>query len=537
MLVAMTSDLLLPPGSIAQTALPDLTQPQYLNQLADRLPLALAVFALLAIGLGAGMALFNFSLRNYPSNVAIGDWVMQSAQLMRGLQQIFLVTAIVLLGFGLCSTLSNRQSNWEQARVAQKTPTLEAGELIQQSSPQVSYITQEPFSYTTQLDGKLVKVQDKREVTRQSSVSGSNLQVTISPLKITPSNSNNFAIDFRGDYQITNPIGTTNRFVFQIAPPTGYSLLQNFEVQRDGKKLTSTTPGEYRFPIQIAPGSISKLRVNYRAQGSPQWVYSAKAGSLDNFRMTISSTVPRLNFVSDVAPTKTTSNGDRQTFTWAFDRDASVQKPFGVSIGAPVAAQTGTLPLLLLLAPGIFGWWMLLLCLSIPMRLQDIAIAGLAFFTGMFALTYFSRIGDFVSVWSGVSIVLLLLVWGLGRGNLRIAVAAIISTLVGAILPIYSFSIAEATSDSGTRGMVLSAIALLSVFWLVARNWYDWYRLEPRERPLPDRSNPEPEAIFTRHDLLEESAKYNQLNPGAPTPEEIERRRLRDDGVTGSERG
>jgi hypothetical protein len=40
------------------------------------------------------------------------------------------------------------------------------------------------------------------------------------------------------------------------------------------------------------------------------------------------------------------------------------------------------------------------------------------------------------------------------------------------------------------------------------------------------------EGIFTRHDLLEESAKYNQLNPAAPTKEEIDRRRLRDEGVT-----
>jgi hypothetical protein len=530
---------LLLPWQIAQTALPDLTQPQYLNQLASQLPMAIAIFVVLAIGLSAGMALFNFSLRNHPqtSNVVIGDWMMQSDRLLRGLQQTLIVSIILLIGFGFCSTLANRQSNWEQARVAQKTPEIVAGELIQQVSPQVSYTTQEPYVYTTELGGKLVKVQDKKDVTRQSSVSGSNLQVSIAPIQNNSTERNNYTIDFKGDYQITNPIGTTDRFVFQISPPTGYSLLQNFGVEQNGKKLTSINPGEYRFPLQIAAGNVSKIRVNYRAQGSPQWVYNAKNGSLANFQMTISSKVPQLNFVSGIVPTKVAGSGGNRVFTWAFNQNASVQKPFGVAVGTPVTARTGTLPLLLLLAPGIFLWWMLLLCLSIPMRLSDIAIAGFGFFTGMFALTYLSRIADLLPVWSGISIALLLLVWGLGRGNWRVSLAAIICTIVGVIIPVFGFSLAEGSSlSNGSRGVVLSIAGLLSVIWLAARNWYGWYQLESRSKLQSNRSMSESEGIFTRHDLLEESAKYNQLNPGALTKEEIDRR-LRDEGVTGSDRG
>lgn len=525
--IAINPDLLSRTWQIAQTVTPDFTQPQYLNQVANQFPLAIAIFAILAIGLSAGMALFNFSLRNYPqaSNVVIGDWVMQSDRLLRGLQQALIVSIILLIGFGFCSTLANRQSSWEQARVAKKTPTIAAGELIQQASPQVSYTTQEPYTYTTELGGKLVKVQDKRDVTRQSSVSGSNLQVSIAPIQNNSTDRNNYLIDFRGDYQITNPIATTNRFGFQIAPPTGYSLLQNFSVTQNGKKLTTNNPSEYRFPLQIAPGSVSKIRVNYRAQGSPQWVYNAKDGSLANFQMTIASKVPRLNFVSGIVPTKVAASGDNRVFTWAFNQNASVQKPFGVAIGAPIAAQTGTLPLLLLLAPGIFLWWVLLLCLSMPMRLSDLAIAGFGFFMGMFALTYFNRIIDPLLVWSGISVILLLLVWGLGRGNWRISLAAIICTIVGAIIPVYGFSI-------GSRGIVLSIAGVLSLIWLAARNWYGWYQLEPRAQILDDRPMSPSEGIFTRHDLLEESAKYNQLNPAAPTKEEIDRRRLRDEGVT-----
>ncbi len=527
MLVAMIPFSLSQPGQIAQTALPDFTQPQYLNQIASQFPIAIAIFVILAIGLGAGMALFNFSLRNYPqsSNVVIGDWVMRSNQLLRVLQQILLVATMLLVGFGFCSTLANRQNTWEQARIAQTTPEIAAGELVQQSSPQVSYTSQEPYVYTTQLNGKLVKVQDKKDVTRQSAVSGSNLQVTIAPTPTKSVSNNNYLIDFRGDYQVTNPIGTTDRFVFQINPPTGYSLLQNFGVEQDGKRLATTSPGEYRFPLQIAPGNISKLRVSYRAQGSPQWVYSAKDGSLANFRMSIVTKVPRLDFVSGIVPTKVDSSGDRKIFTWAFNQNASVQKPFGVAVSAPVAAQTGTLPLLLLLAPGIFLWWVLLLCFSIPMRLPNIPIAGFVFFAGMFALTYFSRFTNPLSVWSGISVGLLLLVWGLGRSNWRVSLAAVICTIVGAIIPVYGFLL-------GSRGVTLSIAGLLSVIWLAARNWYGWYQLEPSSKTVTDaEAEMLRDRVFTRHDLLEESATYNQLNPAEPSAEEIAQR-LREKGVT-----
>jgi hypothetical protein len=511
-------------GTISQTGLADFTQPQYLDRISSQLPLSIAIFVVLVIGLTAALALYNFSLRNTPgSNVAIGDWTIQSNQLVRGLQQLLLVALLLLLGVGVCSTLAARQHNWEQARVTKKTPPI-ASEFIQQSSPQVTYINLEPYIYTTQLEGKLVKVEDKKEVTRQSSVSGSNLLVTIAPARINAGEGNNHLIDFSGEYQITNSINTTDKFVFQISPPKGYALLQNFGVEQDGKKLTRTNPGDYLFPIQIAPGSVSKLRVTYRVQGSPQWVYSAKDGSLSNFRMAISTKVPRLNAINGVVPTKISRNGDRQVFSWAFNRNASVQKPFGVSVTPPVAEQTGKLPLLLLLAPAILLWWLLLLCLSIPMRLQNIAIAGLLFLASMFALAYLSRLADPLYVWSGLSIGLLLLVWGLGRNNWRVSVAAIICTLLGAIFPVYGFLM-------GSRGVMLSIAALLSVIWLVARNWYGWYELAPKASAIYDDAPAEQLLPLNQYqDRLEESATYNQLNPAALTAEEIAQR-LRDEGT------
>jgi hypothetical protein len=505
-------------GQFAQIGLPDLTQPQFIDRIVGQLPL----FVALAISLTAAMALFNFSLRNSAAgNIVIGDWMVRSTHVIRGLQQILLIAMLLLAGFGLCSTLANSQGNWEQAQVTKKTPAI-ADEFVQQSSPQVSYTSQEPYVYTTQLGGKLVKVEDKKEVTRQVAVSGSNILVSIVPAPTKSGDGNNYLIDFNGDYQISNSIpapsglatDVIDRFVFQITPPTGSLLLQNFGVEQDGKKLARTNPGDYLFPVQVAPGKVSKIHVTYRAQGSPQWVYSAKDGSLSNFRLAISSKIPRLNFINGIVPTRVSRNGDRQVFSWTFNRNASAQKPFGVAVEPPTAPLTGKLPLLLTLAPGVLLWWLLLLCFSLPMRLQQISIAGLVFFAGMFSLTYFSRLADPIYVWSLISVGILLLVWGLGQHNWRVSLAAIIGTILGLIFPVYGFLI-------GSRGVMLSIAALLSVIWLAVRNWYGWYQLAPS---VASSYNP-----AHRQENLEESATYNQLNPAALTAEEIAQR-LREEG-------
>jgi hypothetical protein len=497
---------------IAQTGLPDLTQPQYLNQIASQLPIALAIFVAIAIMLTAGMALVNFSRQQQPQsrNFVFGDMAMGADRLLQVLQHTVLVSILIIGGFLFCSTLANRQGNWERARVAQTSPDI-AGETIQQTSPQVSYTTQEPYVYTTQLDGKLVKVQDKKDVTRQTAVSGSNLQVNITPIQDNSSDGKNYLIDFKGDYQVTNTAGVTSQLVFQISPPTGYSLLQNFDVEQNGKKLAPTIPGEYNFPLQVPPGRVGKLRVSYRAQGSPQWIYSPKDGSLANFGMTIATKVPKLNFLGGVVPTKVNTNGEQKLFTWAFDKNASVQKPFGVVASPTVIAQSGALPLLLFVAPGILLWWVLLLYFSIPMRLTDVAICGFVFFASMFTLTYFSRLTNPLYAWIGISIGLLALVWGLGRNNVRISVAAIICTIAGVIAPVAGFII-------GYRGLTLSIAGLMSILWLTARNWYGWYNLTPKFAT----SATDAEA-FTRHDLLEKSVTHQRTKSTTPDSEEAAR--------------
>ena len=119
---------------------------------------------------------------------------------------------------------------------------------------------------------------------------------------------------------------------------------------------------------------------------------------------------------------------------------------------------------------------------------------------------------------------LLCLVWGLGRKNWRVSLAAVICTILGAIFPVYSFLL-------GSRGVMLSIAALLSVIWLVARNWYGWYSLAPSGSLRYDDAPTEQLLPEDRdHDRLEESATYNQLNPAALTEAEIAQR-LRDKGT------
>jgi hypothetical protein len=179
-------------------------------------------------------------------------------------------------------------------------------------------------------------------------------------------------------------------------------------------------------------------------------------------------------------------------------------------VAAPaVTTESGALPLLLLVAPGILLWWMILLYFSIPMKLTDVAICGLIFFASMFTLTYFSRLASPLYAWMGISIGLLALVWGLGRNNWRISVAAIICTIVGVIAPVSGFLI-------GYRGLTLSIAGLLSILWLTARNWYGLYDLEPKPKAARSFTTPEsrqqskskpPNAEETARSIREQAAK------------------------------
>jgi hypothetical protein len=160
---------------------------------------------------------------------------------------------------------------------------------------------------------------------------------------------------------------------------------------------------------------------------------------------------------------------------------------------------------------------LLLLYFSIPLSLKNSAIASGVFFASILALSYFARIGNPLYAWTGIAVVMLLLVWGIGRDNWRISLAAIICTIAAIVLPIFGML-------GGFSGLAMSLAGLMSVLWLVARNWYGLYDLEPSP------TIPVSEGDFVRQDVLEETANYNQLSSGELTGDDLAEH-LREQGV------
>jgi hypothetical protein len=149
--------------------LPDLTHPEELIKFGTQLIQGSLLFAFLIVALGVAIALISFSLRRNTSEQAVffGEWSIRYSQLLKELQHLALILILVVTGFFLTSTLSNRYHHWEQAKVAQVAESV-AGDKLEQIAPQVRYIVEEPYSYTTQVNGKIVKVTDQQKVTGSS---------------------------------------------------------------------------------------------------------------------------------------------------------------------------------------------------------------------------------------------------------------------------------------------------------------------------------------------------------------------------------
>lgn len=459
--------------------LPDLTQPTELIQFGAQ---ALRTFLFLAglVGvLGLAIALLSFSLfslrRDQPEHaIFIGEWVVRYSALLRGLQHTVLVLILLVGGFFLCSTLSNRYHFWEQARVAKVAESV-AGDRLEQSAPQLRYVVREPYSYNRQVGNSLVRVEETRTANRFLSLNGSQIQVTIEQTSDPQKNDRAiYLVDFSADYQAVNRLKEGENFFFEVPPPNGYSLLQNFKVEQNGTRLLPNNPGEYSFPIRLQPGEETRFRVTYQVQGGPRWVYNANGQLLSNFRLSVLANFPGADFASGIVPSETKAEGKGTRFTWVFNDNVSALNPFGVFTATGRIRNTGILPRLLLLAPAVFLWWLLLLYLSLPMNLRDVAIAGGIFFAAILALTYLSRIVNAQFAWIALSLVLLALAWGLGA-NLRTSLAALICTIAGAVLPVLGLLVPYS-------GLTLSLAGLLSATWLAARNWYGGYKLNQPAR-------------------------------------------------------
>lgn len=447
--------------------LPDLTHPQELIKFGSQILQSSLLLVFMMIALGIAIALISFSLRKYSTEQAVffAQWSIRYSQLLQGLQHLALILIIIITGFFLCSTLANRYHNWEQSKIAQVAASV-AGDKLEQIAPQISYITEEPYSYTTQVEGKIVKVNDKQKVTRYINLSASEITVNIDQSVDVQNRSSIYVTDYTANYKVNNPLTDINNFFLEVPPPNGYSLLSNYKVEREGTKLEQTNPGDYRFPFILEPGKETTFKVTYKAQGGPRWVYSANNQLLSKFRLVARANFNNADFASGIIPSEIKGDGKGTQFTWIFDENVSVKNPFGVFTSTKPVGKTGIIPRLLLLAPAIFLWWILLLYLSLSMNLKNVAISAGIFFACLLTLTYTSRLINAEYAWMIISLILLGLIYGLTRGfnsnnrsNTQVYLAAIIPTICGAILPVFAFLIP-------VTGLTLSIAGLLSVGWL-----------------------------------------------------------------------
>lgn len=449
--------------------LPDLTHPNELIEFGNQILKLSFKLGLLVGALGIAIALLSFALRNQEPDrtIFLGEWIVRYSALLRGLQHSILILILVSGGFFLSATLSNRYHHWEQARVTKVADSV-AGDRLEQSAPQIRYVIEEPYSYDTQVEGKIVRVQATRKVNRFMTLSGSQINVNLNQTTDPSTTRAIYQADFTADYQVINKLGEAQDFFFEVQPPYGYKLLQNLKVERDGNRLIPVNPGDYGFPLRLAAGEETKFKVTYQAQGGPRWVYNANGQLLSNFRLSALADFPNADFASGIVPTESKVEGRGTRFTWKFDDNVSVLNPFGVFTSVGPIRNTGILPRLLLLAPALFLWWLGLLYLSVPMSLRDVAISAGIFFACILSLTYLSRVVDAKLAWSAISLILLAMVWGLGKIN-HARLAAVIATIAGGILPVLGLLVPYS-------GITLSLAALLSVVWLAVRHWYGLYQ-------------------------------------------------------------
>ncbi len=475
----------------AQTGLtvPDITHPQELLNLGRLGLQGLKSLIWVILALGGTLALASFADRyntpnNTPNNAPnnpnpsnpttsspsgsswlSAEWLAYS-RLLGGLRHAVLI-ALLLTGFFFsCSTLANRYHHWEQAKIGQVASSV-AGDLLEQPAPQLRYVIQRPYTDITYVDGKPIEIQRVQDLDQFLPLSESQVDVVLDQATDPATERLIYQSKFQANYRVTNTLSIAEDFFFEPTPPFGYSLLQDYVVKRDNQPITPENQGEYRFPLRLNPGESTQFQVSYQAQGATRWVYSAGGRVLSKLRLTILANFPNADFASGIRPTevptdvKASEKG--QQYTWVFNENVSVRNPFGVFTATQRFRNTGVLPRVLLLAPGVLLGWLLLLYLSVPMRLRDTAIAATLLFATLLTLTYASRLFDARLAWGLLLPLLLAFGWGLGRPHGR-GGTAIALTLGGAILPVIGLLVPY-------TGLTLSLAALVSVGTLLLPYW------------------------------------------------------------------
>lgn len=441
--------------------LPDLTHPWDLSRYgvdAFKLLAALAVFALL---LGVVIALIGgVGARGglEPGSLP-ARWAERYERVLLGLQHGLLVLLLLAVGFLVCSTLARRYHYWEQARVDRVVRTV-AGDRLEQPAPAVEYrvVRQEEVREYDYKKKEYVQVTRERTETKYLDLAGSRIQVKLDQFFEPPDEQRAlYRVDYRADYDVVNTLDRTEEFYFQGSPPAGYTLLQSFKVERDGARLQAVSPESSYYKFALPPGGKTRLRVAYQAQGGPRWIYDAGSRLLSNFQLTVQANFASAEFASGILPTSVQKGMGGTVFTWDFKDNVSVKNPFGVFTATARIRNTGVLPRLLLLAPGILAWWLLLLYLAAPPSARQVVVASLVCFAALLAEAYFSRLVNPVAAWAFISLPLLAAGGALfGAEHRRAAIAC---TAAGVVLPVFGLLIPY-------TGLTLSLVAIGAAAWL-----------------------------------------------------------------------
>ncbi len=440
--------------------IPDLTHPQELLGFGKQL-LQLSQWLCLAVAaLGIVLAIVNFSYRTeHPRWL---DLELETyRQLLYSTRTVLLIVAIAIGGFFGCATLANRYHHWEQSKIA-TVATKVAGEKVEQPAPQVRYTIAETETATVKIDGKLTQVKQQRKLDRFLSPSTSQVDVKLDRLNDPTTGTWIYRSEFSGNYVVTNSLPTTTDFTFDAPPPSGYKLLQDYRVTRDNRQLEPRNQGEYRFPLSLAPGASTQFRITYKAQGAPRWVYNANSRLLAKFRLAILANFANADFASGIVPSEMEAAGQGTRFTWNFADNVSVQNPFGVFSATERFKNTGIMPRLLLLAPGIWLCWLLLLYLAIPLHWQDVVRSAAVFFACLLSLTYASRWIDAKLAWGLLLPLPLFFGWRLGS-NLQTRWSGATIAFSGVVLPVMGLLVPYS-------GLTLGLSALISIGWLVMKS-------------------------------------------------------------------
>jgi hypothetical protein len=443
--------------------LPDLTHPNELMEFGQKTIISLLIIILLVLFLGLILAILNRSLSRNSSENTIDLLINSYQKLIQGLQHSSLILIILVSSFFICSTLANRYHYWEQEKINQVIQSV-SGNRLEQVAPKILYVVKEPYTYDTYINNQLIKVNDVREVNRYLPLSGSDLMVNIDQISGLENKQYKYEVEFDGNYQVINTLKEGVNFFLEITPPYGYSLLQDFKVEQDGKRLEPINSGEYRFSFRLNPQESSKFTLTYKVQGGSRWIYDAGGELIKNFRLQVKANFLKADFASGIAPTEVKTEGKTTIFTWEFVDNVSVLNPFGIFTATETIKNTGIIPRLLLLAPGICLWWLLLLYFSIPLKSKDTVIIMGIFFATILMLTYGSRIIEATLAWKIIGLIILILMWGLGNSK-RSSLSIIICTLSGVIIPVFGLLIPYS-------GLTLTLAAFLSITWLAIDNWY-----------------------------------------------------------------